>query len=91
MDVGVNVSGVHGMVADGKGNTYAFVAPKNKSREPVNEHFYDPKNKITRELLARFNDVNPDKLRQGSLSWGKYGLSRPTHIPLLLNQKFIAK
>lgn len=68
VDIGVNVSGVHGMVADTRGSTYAFVAPKNKSREPVNEHFYDPKNKITRELLARFNDINPDKLRMGTFT-----------------------
>ena len=51
-----------------EGNTYAFVAPKNKSREPVNEHFYDPKNKITRDLLARFNDINPDRLRAGTFT-----------------------
>jgi hypothetical protein len=26
-----------------------------------------PKSTITRELLARFNDINPEKLRQGTL------------------------
>lgn len=66
VDIGFNVSGVHGTTADARGNTYAFVAPKNKSREPAAELFYEPKSKITRELLARFNDTNPEKLRAGT-------------------------
>jgi hypothetical protein len=65
--LGVNITDVHGIVGDGKGNTYAFIAPKNKSREPANEVIYVPKNVITRDLLARFNDINPKKLREGTI------------------------
>lgn len=67
VDLGVNITDVHGIVGDGKGNTYAFIAPKNKSREPANEVIYVPKNVITRDLLARFNDINPKKLREGTI------------------------
>lgn len=50
-----------------KGATYAFVAPKNEARVPANETFYLPKSTITRDLLAQYNDVNPEKLRLGTL------------------------
>jgi hypothetical protein len=48
------------------GATYAFIAHKNSVSEPIDGDFYDPHNKISRDLLARFNDINPSKLREGT-------------------------
>jgi hypothetical protein len=41
------------------------VVPRSKSLDADKNSFYVPKNQITRELLARYNDINPEKLREG--------------------------